>query len=171
VELRRNEERVNCHIQSVLCGWRANIDITVMVDPELVARYVAKYAPKSEQTSASFADTFHTIVQKMQVLETARAQPLHNPAISSIQRLLNAHAIERDFSAQEVCWLLLQGKQPLKAFLHSHSMFFIFEFALLYRRFGPRFSSRQLPQYPPGWLPRDRPRHRKSSVGAEADSN
>src|SRR5690606_19665836 len=48
--------------------------------------------------------TFKTIVQAL-AAEPARI----DPTFSAITRLINKTLIERDFSAQEVCWLLLEG--------------------------------------------------------------
>jgi hypothetical protein len=109
IELARNDGRVNPHIKIVLLAWRANVDVSIVVDADAVRRYVGKYAAKSEQRSAALNETLRAIVASLS------ERGLHHiSALGVWHRLLNRCLVERDYSAQEVSWLTMGGESSEK---------------------------------------------------------
>lgn len=109
VYLKRNHDRLNIHIRSLLQIWRANIDIQIIIDPEISRKYVSKYASKAERASESFTQILQRIVMKM----VGGHEPSPDQELQPIRlwhRLLNKTMIDRDYSSQEVCWLALGGQ-------------------------------------------------------------
>ena len=61
----RNDSRINRHTRAQLTGWRANVDIWVCVNAEMVSKYVNKYASKSEGMSELLKMTFKVIGENL----------------------------------------------------------------------------------------------------------
>ena len=62
---RRNDSRINGHNRAQLTGWRANVDMQVCVNAEMVSKYMTKYASKSEGMSEPLKKTFEVIVEDL----------------------------------------------------------------------------------------------------------
>ncbi|XP_065826022.1 uncharacterized protein [Oscarella lobularis] len=101
IEHKRNDPRVNSHNRFQLEGWRANVDMQVIVSPYAVGKYIAKYATKSEPQSATLKETFKMITETMSTADPAR---------NVVSKLLMKTVGERDYSAQETCHLIMGEK-------------------------------------------------------------
>ena len=76
----------------MLQNWYANLDLQIIIDVEACARYMAKYAAKSEPKSMSAAAIFATCVGMLSDTDS--------PLTALCSSIL--HAVdERDFSAQQ----------------------------------------------------------------------
>lgn len=95
---RRNDPRVNSHNRVMLQHWRANVDLQIIVDVEACARYMAKYAAKSEPRSKAVHSIFRTCVDSLSSESDAR-KALRSAMLRSVG--------ERDFSSQETAHMLL----------------------------------------------------------------
>ena len=60
---KRNHELVNKLNPFIAQVWRANHDLSPVVDKEGVLNYVAKYASKSEKSSTSYVDLLKDLTQ------------------------------------------------------------------------------------------------------------
>ena len=98
---KRNDPRVNSHNRFQLEGWRANVDMQVIVSPYAVGEYIVKYATKSEPQSTTLKDTFKMITESMFT---------DDPARKAVSKFLMKTVGERDYSAQETCHLILGEK-------------------------------------------------------------
>src|SRR3979411_2362754 len=76
----------------------ANTDITPYTSAQTVINYIAKYSSKAETKSKSYSDLVREVLPRV----TSR-----NPISSLVSKLLNKLVAERDWSAQEICHLLL----------------------------------------------------------------
>jgi len=94
----RNDAFLNCFSRVVTFSWLANTDISPCTSVDAVVAYVGKYATKVETKSASFAD------MTRQILPHVTSE---RPLLSFVSKMLNKLIGERDYSAQEVCHLLL----------------------------------------------------------------
>lgn len=79
-------------------SWLANTDINPLTDKEAVERYASKYCTKAEGPSATYYQLGRSVVPHV-----AEGGPL----LSLAGRMFNRLVAERDYSAQEVCHLLL----------------------------------------------------------------
>ena len=95
---RRNDPRVNSHNRLLLQHWRANVDVQIIVDIHACARYMAKYAAKSEPRSRSVAAIFESCVGGLQNDSDSK---------SALRRAMIRAVGERDFSSQETAHMLL----------------------------------------------------------------
>jgi ATP-dependent DNA helicase PIF1 len=94
----RNQERINSYNRLITIGWLANIDVTPCTTTQAVINYVAKYATKAEKKTNSYADILHELLPRVAI---------NRPLLSLVSKLMNKLVGERDWSAQEVCHLLL----------------------------------------------------------------
>ena len=62
---RRNDSRINRHNPDQLTGWRANVEMQVCTNAEVVTKYTSKYASKSEGLSEPLKKTFNIIVDDL----------------------------------------------------------------------------------------------------------
>lgn len=99
---RRNDPMLNNYVPLFAMGWRANTDASPCMNGHAVIDYIAKYASKAEQKSLSYTEMFGSIMQ--------RGVHSENPLLSGFRELLNCILVERDWSAQEVCHIML-GQQ------------------------------------------------------------
>ena len=84
-----------------LC-WLANTDISPCTGIEAVINYAAKYCSKTETPTSTYADIARSILPHVSD---------SNPMLSFASKMMNKLIGERDYSAQEVCHLLM--KLPL----------------------------------------------------------
>ena len=101
VDTKRNDPRINTHNPLQLQGWRANVDMQVCVSAYGLAKYVVKYATKSEPQSKTLAQTFQMIVDGLDK---------RDPSRKAVSKLLMKSIGERDYSAQETCHLIMGEK-------------------------------------------------------------
>ena len=94
----RNDSLLNSYNPIQLSAWRANVDMQFIVSRRRVLNYCAKYATKPEKRSKGLKALYAIIMKKL----LDDGTPL-----KVVQKLL-VDSIERDFSAQETCHLLLQ---------------------------------------------------------------
>ena len=96
---RRPEDARGARYNPILTRiWRANTDVSPVLDMPAVLRYVAKYIAKPEVASTACREVFGAVVDQLD--DTA-------PAVRAIRRLMNTAAGEHDYAAQEVMLLLL----------------------------------------------------------------
>ena len=95
----RNDPLINCYNPAQLACWRANVDIQYCVSRRKGIEYCAKYATKSEPRSMPLKDIHSGIV---------RGLGKGDKSLKVVQKLLVNTVKERDYSAQEICHLLLQ---------------------------------------------------------------
>jgi ATP-dependent DNA helicase PIF1 len=94
----RNHARLNAYARILPLGWRANTDIQVCTSTAGVVQYMGVYVGKGEVQSASFKDVARGVLPF--VKDT-------NSMTSFATKLMNSLVGERDYSAQEVCHLLM----------------------------------------------------------------
>ena len=79
-------------------GWRANTDLTPPTTEHALVDYIAKYYTKAEKKSISYSELVREILPRI----NSRA-----PLLSLTSKLINKLLTERDWSAQEICHILL----------------------------------------------------------------
>jgi ATP-dependent DNA helicase PIF1 len=94
----RNDARLNGFNRTITLGWMANTDITPCTSAQAAINYIAKYCSKAETKSKSYSDL---------VREVLPSVSSRNPVSSLVSKLLNKLVAERDWSAQEICHILL----------------------------------------------------------------
>ena len=82
-----------------LSAWRANVDMQYIVSRHRVLQYCSKYVTENEPRSQSLKEVFTSIVRSLQQ---------GNTFLKAVQKLLINTLVQRDYSAQETCHLLLQ---------------------------------------------------------------
>jgi Helitron helicase-like domain at N-terminus/Domain of unknown function (DUF6570)/PIF1-like helicase/DNA helicase Pif1, 2B domain len=97
-EAQRNDEWLNQFSPILTFAWMANTDISPCTSPEAVVAYAGKYCTKAEQKTKSYAELVQEVAPK-----TAHASYL----LSFVAKVMNKLVAERDYSAQEVCHILL----------------------------------------------------------------
>ncbi len=95
----RNDPLINPYDRIQLQGWRANVDLKPILITHAALQYISKYASKAEPRSLAFSEVLD---------KTLRNDKPNDPGIKAFQKLLIHTVGERDFSAQETCYLLLQ---------------------------------------------------------------
>ena len=98
LKTKRNDPRINSHNRLLIQHWRANVDIQIIIDAEMCARYMAKYASKGEPRSQPVSSIFKSCVDRLNSTSHAHTA-LRSAMIRSVA--------ERDFSAQETAHQLL----------------------------------------------------------------
>lgn len=94
----RNDENLNKYNPIILQYWRANMDIAPVLSKEALLAYLVKYISKSEISSCGM-DELLEILERPGIGE--------KKVRSVVQSLFMKVCGERDFSAQEVCHILL----------------------------------------------------------------
>ncbi len=94
----RNDSMLGKHNALVSLAWLANTDFAPCTDEKSVIHYLAKYTSKEEKKSEKLADVGKSILNNL---------PDNAPMLTWMTRLYNKMISERDWSAQEVCHLLL----------------------------------------------------------------
>ena len=95
----RNDGLVNSFSPVQLSAWRTNVNMQCCVSRHKVIEYCAKYATKSEPHFQPMKEIFAKIVRSLKD---------NNTSLKAVQKLLINSIGERDYSAQEICQLLLQ---------------------------------------------------------------
>ena len=65
LKTKRNDPRINSHNRLLIQHWRANVDIQNIIDAEMCARYMAKYASKGEPRSQPVSSIFKSCVDRL----------------------------------------------------------------------------------------------------------
>ncbi|KAJ3506470.1 hypothetical protein NM208_g16071 [Fusarium decemcellulare] len=97
-EAARNDSLMNNFNPAIILGWLANIDISPCTSLQAVITYAAKYCSQSKKKTESLARLADQVLP-----HTSHVQPL----LSFSSRLMNKLIAERDYSAQEISYLLL----------------------------------------------------------------
>ena len=95
----RNDEHLNHYSPLVSLAWLANTDVNPCTGARAMIEYISKYVTKHEEKTATYADVMR------KVLQTANPS---NALLSAVRKLMNQLIGERDWSAQEICHLLLE---------------------------------------------------------------
>jgi hypothetical protein len=95
---KRNSPSINCYNKFILENWRANMDIQPITSAHSLIAYIAKYTSKSEVKSTYYKSFFKELINKTNENESIK---------KLIQKLLLKLVSERDYSAQEVFYLLM----------------------------------------------------------------
>ena len=96
---KRNDPLLNFHNATQILGWQANVNFSPLTSMQGVLSYIAKYCSKTEKKSEDYHQIFNTILTSDLDVET--------PSRVIYQKLLSSLIVERDWSAQECCHLLL----------------------------------------------------------------
>jgi len=94
----RNDSLLNNYNSGVTLGWLANTDVSPSTSIHAIVNYVSKYCSKAETKSVPYKELLGAVI------------PLANSPYafaSIVNKFLNKLVGERDWSAQEVCHLLL----------------------------------------------------------------
>jgi ATP-dependent DNA helicase PIF1 len=94
----RNDAWVNKYNRALSMSWQANTDISPCTSMTAVIEYVVKYAAKYEKKSTSYMQMATNILPYVNE---------NQPFQSLVTKLMNKLVGERDYSAQEVCHMLL----------------------------------------------------------------
>lgn len=97
IEHARNDQYLNRHNRTILQNWRANMDVSVILDYNASVKYLTKYVSKSEKAGKSMSSIVHDVLR------------CTNPTTSglSVWRSLMIKSVRsRDVGASEVCRLL-----------------------------------------------------------------
>ena len=97
----RNEPMLNTFNSDILQLWRANMDIQPITSLDSVIHYIAKYASKAESRSKALINLTRNALQNGDETRTVR---------QIIQQILIKMVSERDYSAQEVFYVLNDWK-------------------------------------------------------------
>jgi ATP-dependent DNA helicase PIF1 len=97
----RNDQYLNKNNRLTTMAWQANTDVSPCTSIAAVIEYIVKYAVKPEKASLSFCEMAEKIIP---FVNNAR------PYQSMVTKLMNRLIGERDYSAQEVCHMLLNLK-------------------------------------------------------------
>lgn len=94
----RNDPRLNNYNRSVVLGWLANVDIIPRTGSMAVLNYIGKHCTNAEQSSEMYKGAIDHLLPQVEICK---------PLLSLVTRTMNKLIGERDWSAQEVCHLLL----------------------------------------------------------------
>ena len=95
----RNDPILNQYCPAVTLGWLANTDMSPSTSLAGALQYAAKYCSKAEKETTSYRQLIQSVIRNV-------ANP-RSPLLSVASRMLMKLVGERDWSAQEVCHLLL----------------------------------------------------------------
>ena len=95
---KRNDPLLNLHNVTQILGWQANVDFSPLTSMHAVLNCIAKYCSKTEKKSEDYHQIFNTILTSLEIEDPSRVL---------YQKLLSNLIVERDWSAQECCHLLL----------------------------------------------------------------
>ena len=91
---------LNPYNRLITMSWLANTDIQACTGARAVIEYVGKYAAKAEKASTSYKELAATVLPFIN-------QDALKPFKNFVAKIMNKLVGERDWSAQEVCHLLL----------------------------------------------------------------
>ena len=95
---RRNDSHLNPYNRLVSMAWLANTDISPCTGSKAVLEYLAKYVSKPEKQTESYEELMKRLLPSINT---------NRPVLSAVTKLMNQLIAERDWSAQEVCHILL----------------------------------------------------------------
>ena len=98
----RNDSRINRHQRVQLQGWRANCDISVVIDYHSCLEYLTKYASKPEKLTSVVKDAFAHVSKNISESDF--------DSVKIIKKLMMRAVGLRDMSIQEVCHQILKQK-------------------------------------------------------------
>ena len=101
---KRNDPFMNSHNKHQMWAWRANFDLSIILDAYACATYLAKYIAKAEKKS----DLAQEMVQKITEDMENNAADLTHTGKTLINKLMMGSLSQRDITAQEVAHRLLQ---------------------------------------------------------------
>ena len=93
----RNNAYINQFNEFVIKLWRANIDFQPVTNPYLIAQYITKYITKAEKSSKGFQEFLNEVM----------AEAGDSTVKKIIQKILLKTPADRDYSFQEVCYILM----------------------------------------------------------------
>ncbi len=76
---KRNDPFINPHSRLQLQGWRANVDLKLILSIHAALQYIAKYASKAEIRSTTFSEILNQILSD--------SEP-DDPILTPVQKLL-----------------------------------------------------------------------------------
>ena len=94
----RNDDRLNTYNRLLTMSWMANTDVTPCTGSQAVLNYIGKYCTKEEKKTTAYVDLVKSILPHLNTT---------SPMLSLVSKMMNKLVGERDWSAQEVCHLLL----------------------------------------------------------------
>ncbi|KAK3917404.1 ATP-dependent DNA helicase RRM3 [Frankliniella fusca] len=94
----RNDELLNKYNKYIIQSWRANMDISPCLSKEALLSYLTKYVTKSEVKSRHLEETMKVVFDRTSDDKAAK---------EAVQKLFIQTCCERDYSAQEVCHLIM----------------------------------------------------------------
>ncbi|EAQ88882.1 hypothetical protein CHGG_05501 [Chaetomium globosum CBS 148.51] len=97
-EAERNDTHLNQYNPLLSLCWLANTDCSPCTSAEAVINHAAKYCSKSETQTSTYAQIAQSILPHISD---------NNPMISFVSKMMNKLIGERDYSAQEICHILL----------------------------------------------------------------
>jgi ATP-dependent DNA helicase PIF1 len=97
---KRNDPLLNLYNPTQILGWQANVDFSPLTSVQGVLNYIAKYCSKTEKKSEEYHEIFNSIVSSLHLDPDVPARVVYPKIFSSL-------ILERDWSAQECCHLLL----------------------------------------------------------------
>jgi len=104
----RNDPRLNRYQRVQLQGWRANCDISVVIDYTSCVEYLTKYAAKPEKISSVAKDAFTRVASSLNSNDF--------DSIRAIKKLMMQSVGLREMSIQEVCHQVLNLKMFSSSF-------------------------------------------------------
>ena len=97
----RNHPLLCKYDPSITMAWMANADASPCTDLQAVVAYLAKYCSKAEKKSERYIDIGKDLLPNVNA---------RNPFHSYTNKFMNKMIAERDWSAQEVCHILLEKR-------------------------------------------------------------
>ncbi|KAE8744175.1 hypothetical protein FOCC_FOCC009183 [Frankliniella occidentalis] len=94
----RNDEHLNKYNEYIIQCWRANMDISPCLSKEALLSYLTKYVTKSETKSKHLDEIMKVVFDRT---------PEDKAAKDAVRKLYIQTCCERDYSAQEVCHLVM----------------------------------------------------------------
>ena len=111
---KRNDARVNSHNRTMLQHWRGNIDVQIVLDARVCARYLAKYSTKGEVKSKAYLDACSKVGDSIGQWDGAGTP---HRGIHKLMQELNG---QRDISIQECAQTMLGHKLAISDFGITH---------------------------------------------------
>lgn len=94
----RNDADINNYSPLVSMAWSANADVNPCTGLKAMVEYISKYVTKGEEKTMGYRDMMTKLLPSVNA---------SMPLLSAVRKMMNQLIGERDWSAQEVCHLLL----------------------------------------------------------------
>ena len=108
---KRNDSFLNIHNRVMLEGWRANVDLQIILDPHAAMAYMVKYATKGEKAGKDLRSTIRTIVNKADETDSV-ATTIRSSVIKSVG--------QRDIGQGECSRILFSGNHVESSFKYVY---------------------------------------------------